>query len=52
LKEKTMKNIYKLILLACLVCGCPRSSTTDAGTDIGSDVARAARTGSDASVTE
>jgi predicted small secreted protein len=45
-----MKTGYKFILalLACLVCGCPRNSATDAGTDIGSDIPVGAVTAVDA----
>ena len=47
-----MKTGYKFILalLVCLVCGCPRSSALDAGTDLGSDVPAGAETSLDGSV--
>jgi hypothetical protein len=54
LKEEkiTMKTGYKFILtlLICLVCGCPRSSTSvDAGCDV-LDVPHGAVTSSDSTV--
>jgi len=38
-----------LALLAALISGCPRSSSVDAGTDIGSDIPVGPVTSSDAS---